>query len=494
MNPSPQALPEKKVNTTVLLLLILAVGTALRLFRLSYQSLWYDELHSMIPTNPANTLAALIEYCKTDQPPAYFIMLHYWFKLFPYNEFYGRLFSVLIGVLGLVTMYALGREVGGRKAGLAACFFTAINWFHILYSQEVRFYGLLFLFTILSYLFFIRAYRRERAVDFIGYTLASIGLIYTHYYAMVVLLTQLITFGWMIYSGRRSWRFIGMALASGVAVLGAFIPWMPVVLQDNAIASFWIQRPNPFFWGLYFYVYLGKDPVLALVYVALGILYLRYMIRLFRREGAQNVSFEVAFFIIVTLWIGLTYLIPYLQSILSVPVLHERYTIITLPALFLVFALGFQRLKSRRTQQILLGVAVLSTTLNFLFFNRYYTKISKNQFREAAMTVMKYNRDGTKVYSDQDWFYNFYFENYGSPIRVTTSYGADLGHLLVNDKKVWVLKGLQLPGIDSVQQQYLNTHFPVKTTFQFVETRATLYQRKEAAPGPPVISSSAASE
>jgi hypothetical protein len=82
MNPSLQALPEKKVNTTVLLLLILAVGTALRLFRLSYQSLWYDELHSMIPTNPANTLAALIEYCKTDQPPAYFIMLHYWFKLF----------------------------------------------------------------------------------------------------------------------------------------------------------------------------------------------------------------------------------------------------------------------------------------------------------------------------------------------------------------------------------------------------------------------------
>jgi uncharacterized membrane protein len=70
------------------------------------------------------------------------------------------LFSVLIGVLGLVAMYALGREVGGRKAGLAACFFTAINWFHILYSQEVRFYGLLFLFTVLSYLFFIRAYRQ----------------------------------------------------------------------------------------------------------------------------------------------------------------------------------------------------------------------------------------------------------------------------------------------------------------------------------------------
>jgi uncharacterized membrane protein len=494
MNPSLQVLPEKKVSTTALLLVILAVGTALRLFRLSYQSLWYDELHSMIPTNPANTLAALIEYCKTDQPPAYFIMLHYWFKLFSYNAFYGRLFSALIGVLGLVAMYALGREVGGRKAGLAACFFTAINWFHIVYSQEVRFYGLLFLFTVLSYLFFIRAYRRERAVDFIGYTLISIGLIYTHYYAMVVLLTQLVTFGWMIYSGKRSWRFIGMALASGVAVLCAFIPWMPVVLQDNAIASFWIKRPNPFFWGLYYYVYLGKDPVLAILYAGLIILYLRYIIGLFRREGAKNGSFPAAFFIIVTLWIGLTYLIPYLQSVLSVPVLHERYTIITLPALFVVFALGFQHVKSPRTQQILLGIAVLSTSLNFLFFNRYYTKISKSQFREAAMTVMKYNRDGAKVYSDQDWFYNFYFENYGSPIRVTTSYGADLSHLLMNDKKVWVLKGMQLPGIDSVQQQYLDTHFPVKTTFQFVDTKATLYQRKGTEPGPPVISSATASE
>ncbi|MBD0256757.1 MAG: glycosyltransferase family 39 protein [Cytophagales bacterium] len=487
-------MPEKKVNTTLLLLVILAVGTALRLFRLSYQSLWYDELHSMIPTNPANTLAALIEYCKTDQPPAYFIMLHYWFKLVGYNEFYGRLFSALIGVLGLVAMYLLGREAGGRKAGLLACFFTAINWFHILYSQEVRFYGLLFLFTTLSYLFFIRAYRRERAVDFIGYTLISIGIIYTHYYGMVVLLTQLITFAWMIYSGKRSGRFIGMALASGIAVVCAFIPWMPTVLQDNDIPSFWIQRPNPFFWGLYFYVYLGKDPVLGILYVALGILYLQHMIGHFRREGATNVSFPVAFFIIVTLWIGLTYLIPYLQSILSVPVLHERYTIITLPALFLVFALGLLRVKSPRTQQIILGVAVLSTTLNFLFFNQYYTKLFKNQFREAALTVMQHNRNGTKVYSDQDWFYNFYFENYGSPIRVTSSYGVDFSQALAGDEQVWVLKGMQLPGVDSVQQQYLNAHFPVKKAFQFLETRATLYQKANRPPGLPANSPPAGSK
>jgi len=168
-------------NATYVLAGVTLLGAALRLYHIDYQSLWYDELHSIIPTDPNNSLSSIIEYSKTDQPPLFFIYIHYVFVLFGYNELVGRIASAFLGLLGILGIYLLGKECEGKTAGLFAALLTAVSYYHIYYSQELRFYSMSFLFSVLSYFFFIRAFKQNNPIDFIGYVILHTLLRISHF-------------------------------------------------------------------------------------------------------------------------------------------------------------------------------------------------------------------------------------------------------------------------------------------------------------------------
>src|SRR5688572_20283422 len=137
---------------------ILILGTILRMYKLNYQSLWFDELHSIIPAQPENSLQSIVAYCKSDQPPAFFFYLHAVFKIFGYNEIIGRIATAFLGIMAIPVLYLLGKECQNKTTGLFAALLSAACYFLVYYSQELRFYAMTFLFAALSYLFFIRTY------------------------------------------------------------------------------------------------------------------------------------------------------------------------------------------------------------------------------------------------------------------------------------------------------------------------------------------------
>lgn len=192
-----------QIKVNIYLLLIIILATVLRLFKLDFQSLYGDELYSLIPTNPNNSFYSVIEYSKSDQPPLYFILLHYWFKILPYNEYMGRLLSAMFGVLGVIAMYFLGVEFKSKEVGIIASFLTALNYFHIYYSQELRFYSLLFLLTTLSNLFFLRCFKNATVGNYVLYCLFTICMIYTHYFGPVVVMAQAFIFIVFVFLGKK---------------------------------------------------------------------------------------------------------------------------------------------------------------------------------------------------------------------------------------------------------------------------------------------------
>jgi len=139
------------------LLVILTTAGVLRFIEPDKQSLWNDELHSMVGASPAKSLDEVIEYAKIDQPPFYFILLNTWFKVMPYTAVSARLLSAIFGVLGVYAVFLLGKEVKNDRVGLLSAGLTTFSYFHIYYSQEARFYSLLFVVSTFSYFFFIRA-------------------------------------------------------------------------------------------------------------------------------------------------------------------------------------------------------------------------------------------------------------------------------------------------------------------------------------------------
>jgi uncharacterized membrane protein len=125
------------------LLAVLLLGFSLRLYRLSHLSLWTDEVVTVIRTRDL-PFADLSTYPD-------FVM--YWiqslfYQVFPYGDFFFRLPSALMGTAGLLLMYLVARECLGTREALVAAFLLAFSPFHVHYSQEVRQYANMTLFTL----------------------------------------------------------------------------------------------------------------------------------------------------------------------------------------------------------------------------------------------------------------------------------------------------------------------------------------------------------
>ena len=118
---------------------------ALRLFRLGYQSFWFDEILSWISAQgtPWHVMTQREE--NTNIPPLYYLVAN---AVLPLQRWLGlesslRLPSVVAGVATIPILYAVVRRWLGRSAGLVAAAVVAVAPFHVWYSQEARPYALL---------------------------------------------------------------------------------------------------------------------------------------------------------------------------------------------------------------------------------------------------------------------------------------------------------------------------------------------------------------
>ena len=88
--------------------LILLLGFALCLYRLGYQSLWYDEGVSVFLAQ--KSLSALTAHTAGDiHPPLYYYLLHLWIRLAGASEFSLAFLSLTFGVLLIALLFLLGR-------------------------------------------------------------------------------------------------------------------------------------------------------------------------------------------------------------------------------------------------------------------------------------------------------------------------------------------------------------------------------------------------
>jgi uncharacterized membrane protein len=208
---------------------IFLLGIALRLLRLTWQPLWWDEGYSIyFATEPLPTMLSLT--ARDIHPPLYYALLHLWLALIgSTGPEAARLFSVLIGVATLPLLTWLMRTLWPTRPGLAliATFLLAVNPIHIFYSQEIRMYGLAFLLTLAASTFLwrmeqelARGGKPYRSMD--GYVLtASLALLTLYYSGFILLAHQL----WAFYLHRHSWHRWRWYLLAALLILLIQLPW-----------------------------------------------------------------------------------------------------------------------------------------------------------------------------------------------------------------------------------------------------------------------------
>lgn len=164
-----------------LMFFIVTLGTILRLIFIDKpDGLWNDEYVSWaIASIPfgKNFVDAIFVQCHM---PFYYLYLKVFIHFFGNSDLMLRLTSVLPGILSIFSMYFVGKELKDEKLGILCASITALSSFLIYFSQEVRFYGILFLFASLSLLFTLKLGKKQSLFNFILYVISNFLIIFTH--------------------------------------------------------------------------------------------------------------------------------------------------------------------------------------------------------------------------------------------------------------------------------------------------------------------------
>ena len=178
----------KKKVVVLIAILVLAIG--MRAYLLADKPLSLDEPHSILYVDRSleemfSTIA--LEY----RTPVYYLSLWVLYSSFS-SVLLLKVFSVLLGVVSVLGIYVLGKEIFSERIGLLVSFLLAISPVHIAYSQYVREYSLFFLFFIFSMLFFWRAVHSNRRRDWIVLAAANTLMFMTHFLAVLLIASQLV--------------------------------------------------------------------------------------------------------------------------------------------------------------------------------------------------------------------------------------------------------------------------------------------------------------
>ena len=100
-------------------------------------------------------------YVEDLHTPLYFILLHFWIKIFGQNDTMMRLLGFIPSFLAVPFSFYIGKKLFNKKCGYFASIMLAISPFAIYYSTELRFYGILFFLALLSSFFFVEFINKE---------------------------------------------------------------------------------------------------------------------------------------------------------------------------------------------------------------------------------------------------------------------------------------------------------------------------------------------
>ncbi len=232
-----------KNNTFFNLFIIILIAVLFRFYFLDKpEGLWNDEYVSWYIASIKDFnlfLAKMFQNCHT---PFYYLYLKFWMFIFPDSDYSLRVSSVIPSLLSIVVMFFAGKQLKDNKTGLLCAFLTAISSFHIYFAQEVRLYSLLFLFTSLSVLYFIKSAQSGTKMN-IGLFAASHALI-TATHTLGIIYSLISISALYIYLSKytdfiKNKAIFTKAVIAFSAVVVLLIPSLYSIAVSNSISQFW---------------------------------------------------------------------------------------------------------------------------------------------------------------------------------------------------------------------------------------------------------------
>jgi hypothetical protein len=225
---------------------IMVLAGALRCSTLNLQSLWYDEAFTPVHVLHAGLWATLRSVSHTENtPPLWYVLEWALTRVLGTGAIALRLLSAIAGLATVPVAFAIGRELGGRRAAICTALLVAVNPLFLWYSQEARAYALFVLMVALAMLCFLRALEEPSPGRLTAFALTGSLALLTHYFALFPLIGMIV----LLLAGRRlpagerpvaagdglKGRIIACAVIAAVG-----LALLPLVLAQGGHGAQWI--------------------------------------------------------------------------------------------------------------------------------------------------------------------------------------------------------------------------------------------------------------
>jgi len=193
------------------LCIVVVLGAGLRGYALDFQSLWTDEISSLMITDPTLPFRQFWDRVLADtHPPIYYLVLRWSSSAFGQSEIVARAPSVLFGILTVCAAAILPGASLSRSTRVALPLLLAVSPGAVWYAREARSYALLLLLSTLITVACIRLLRcmprEDRAArgSLTMLTMAGLLASFTHYFGFLLAMAAFFTCFLLVDSRHRA--------------------------------------------------------------------------------------------------------------------------------------------------------------------------------------------------------------------------------------------------------------------------------------------------
>ncbi|MBC7224409.1 MAG: glycosyltransferase family 39 protein [Anaerolineae bacterium] len=472
-------------------LAFVAAAFALRVWGLSFQSLWRDETDALFfATRPLARVLATFAIPGRNGP-LYFLLLKGWIALAGQTEFALRFPAAAASTLALPLTWAVARRLGCARAGFWSLPLLACSPFLVWYGQDGKMYAVVLAAVLCSTWVFLRALEARRAAWWAAYGLVAGASLYLHLLTVLVVPVHACWFA-LEARARGARRAVWWGAVAFVAAALPVLAWgVPLFLSDY-------ESGHPFYSlgamaraMLFIFVggvggMPGRWALVPSLFLALTGSVLGLGERATRGAAVR-----------VLIWLLLP-LLTLAAISLRVPLFTERYLIWTAPAWYLLLGMGVERVAAaargigaRALALACLG-AVLATAV-FPLWTQSHVPL-KSDFRGAAAYVAAHREPGDLVLFQMPHVrrtFQYYFRqpyrwaegpytNYGQPPEEVARHldGLTAGYrrvwLVLSEPEMWDRRGLT--------RRWLEEHGQVVARQSFARVEVICYHLGEPTP------------
>ena len=420
-----------KVNNKLLpqpilvLIIVFLIGAILRLWGINTQGFWHDEIYSLANLNGfdaylfqgsdllANSkVLAAREYVQMlghprfletlernilheGHPPLYQIILKSWSVIMGTSETSLRALSSFAALMTLLVIYKAGDLLESREIGAKAALLLATSPFHVFFSIEARSYSLAILFCSLATLAGVAISTRPKPSYkiWIVWIISTTAAFYTHYYAGIYCAVMALSIAPLIPK-KNIYRFLW------ILPFGLFLIWTPFFINTITLQSklHWTYGTasigdsiGGMFSGLIDILTGPRQSAPSSIRLFATILLLISFFGLVVKNTIGQYTEKRLMWVIVS-FILLIYAVDIITN--HHTILIPRYISFCQPALLLLLAIYFSRLKTTGNILLLL-LTIVSIQGSLLTISG--ERAPKQMLREAAVFINEKYSPGDQI-------------------------------------------------------------------------------------------------